>query len=181
MPETLTAKELIAEAQGAYKAKRYNDAAALFEQAARALQTSGDSLAAAEAANNSSVAFLQAGNAADALRLTEGTPAVFADTGDVRRQGMALANQAAALEGLHHLPQALETYQQASELLKQAGEKDLRALVLENISSLQLRTGNQLQALASMDTALDHKGKLSIRERLLKKLLRVPFDMLNRK
>jgi tetratricopeptide (TPR) repeat protein len=181
MPETLTAKELIAEGQGAYKEKRYSEAASSFEQAARALQASGDSPGAAEAANNSSVAYLQAGSAADALRLAEGTPAVFAAAGDIRRQGMALANQAAALESLHRLPEALETYQLASELLKQAGEKELRALVLENISTLQLRTGNQLQALASMDTALEHKGKLSIRERLLKKLLRVPFDFLNRK
>jgi tetratricopeptide (TPR) repeat protein len=181
MAETLSARELIIEGQSAYKAKRYREAAASFEQAARALQSSGDSQSAAEAANNSSVAFLQAGSAADALRLAKGTPAVFATAGDFRRQGMALANQAAALEGLHRLPEALETYQQASDLLKQAGENDLRALVLENISTLQLRTGNQLQALASMDTALEHKGKLTIRERLLKKLLRVPFDMLNRK
>ena len=181
MSETLTPQQLITEGQAAYKSKQYAEAAAAFEQAARAYQAGGDMLNAAEAANNSSVAYLQAGDAANALRQAEGTPAVFAAAGDTRRQGMALANQAAALEALHRLQEALDYYQQASEVLKQADENELRALVLENISSLQLRTGNQLQALASMDSALDQKGKLSIRERLLKKLLRVPFDMMNRK
>ncbi len=181
MAETLTPSELIAEGKAAYQAKRYGDAAAAFEQAARSYQSAGEGLDAAEAANNASVAWLKGGDASSALRCVEGTPEVFATAGDLRRHGMALANRAAALEGLNRLNEALENYQKAAEVLKQAGEKDLRALVLENISALQLRTGSQLQALASMDAALENKGRLSIRERLLKKLLRVPFDMLNRK
>ena len=48
----------------------------------------------------------------------------------------------------------------------------MRSYVLQAISALQLRTGKQLQAMASMDAALDNKGgKLSLKERLLRKLL----------
>jgi tetratricopeptide (TPR) repeat protein len=93
---------------------------------------------------------------------------------------MALANQAAALEGLGQLEAALERYTRAAEFLKQVGENEMRALVLKNISTLQLRTGKQLQALASMDAALDNQKRLSWRERMLQKLLRVPLDMLKR-
>lgn len=181
MTETLSPRDLITEGEKAYKAKRYADAAAAFEQAARAFQVAGMPAEAAEAANNSSVAHLQAGDAARALQLADGTDAVFAGAGDLRKQGMALANQAAALEATGQLKEALSRYQQSAEVLKQGGEKDLRGLVLQNISSLQLRTGNQLQALASMDSALDNKSKLSLKEKFLKKLLRVPFDMLDKK
>ena len=124
---------------------------------------------------------LQAGDAQKALQLTDGTDTVFASVGDIRRQGIALANQAAALEALNRLKEALERYQAASDLLKQSGEKEMRSMVLQNISTLQLRTGNQLQALASMDSALDQKKKLSLKEKMLKKLLKVPFDMMNPK
>jgi hypothetical protein len=46
---------------------------------------------------------------------------------------------------------------------------------------LQIRTGKQLQALASMDAALDNQKHLTLRERLLQKLLRLPMDMIRRR
>ena len=44
---------------------------------------------------------------------------------------MSLANQAAALEGLKKWPEALELYEKSSSLLKEIGEKELRAYVLK--------------------------------------------------
>ena len=181
MAETLTPQDLSAEGASAYAAKRYEEAAAAFERAALAFHATGDEVNAAEAANNASVASLLAGNPKKALQLADGTDQVFLSRGDVHRQGIALANQAAALEALNRLKEALERYKSASDLLKQSGDKEKRAMVLGIISSLQLRTGNQLQALASMDAALDQKKKLSLKERLLQKLLKVPFDFMNRK
>lgn len=181
MSETLTPKELAAEGEAAYRAKRYAAAASAYERASQAYQRSGDSLSAAEAANNSSVAYLQAGNPQKALQMAEGTQDVFAEAGDLRRQGMAFANQAAALEALNRLKDAIEQYTQAADLLKQSGDRELRAMVLQNISSLQLRTGSQLQAMATMDSALENKPKLTFKEKFLKKLLKIPFDMLNRR
>jgi len=49
---------------------------------------------------------------------------------------------------------------------------------LKSISALQIRTGHQLEALASMDAALSNQKKLSMQERFLKKLLDVPMRML---
>jgi hypothetical protein len=56
----------------------------------------------------------------------------------------------------------------------------MRAVVLKSISSLQIRTGQQFQALASMDSALENQKYLTLREKLLQKLLRVPMNMLRR-
>ena len=181
MNETLTPRDLTAEGKAAYAAKKYPEAGAVFERANRAYMAAGDFLNAAEAANNASVAWLQAGDPEKALLLAAGTETTFETAGDLLRQGIALANQAAALDGLNRKQEALDYYQRAAEYLKQAGENEMRAMVLKNISTLQLQTGGHLQALASMDAALDQKKKLSLRERLLKLLLRVPFDMMNRK
>ena len=181
MNETLNPRDFTAEGKALYAAKKFAEAAALFERANRAYMAAGDFLNAAEAANNASVAWLQAGDPEKALTLASGTEATFGTAGDIRRQGIALANQAAALEGLSRKQEALDFYQRANMYLKQAGENEMRAMVLKNISALQLQTGGHFQALASMDAALDQQKKLSWREWLLKKLLKVPFDMMNRK
>jgi tetratricopeptide (TPR) repeat protein len=180
MKETLDAQRSSNEGKRAYQAKNFTQAAAAFSQAAQSFLANGQAVDAAEAANNASVAYLQAGDAASALQAAEGSDSVFAAAGETRKQGMALANQAAALDGLGRLEDSLARYTLAAELLKQIGADEMRALVLKNISTLQLRTGKQLQALASMDAALDHQPRLSLRERLLHKLLRVPLDMLKR-
>lgn len=169
------------QARRLYQGGKFAEAAARYVQAAQLYQHAGQAADAAEAANNASVAHLQAGDASAALSAADGTDTVFAAAGDPRRQAMALANQAAAMEAMGRLEDALQRYGQSADLLKQTGETEMRALVLKNISTLQLRTGKQFQALASMDAALDNQPRLSIRERLLRKLLRVPLDMLNRR
>ena len=181
MSEALTPHDLVEEGQKLYRKGQYKDAAQSFAQAARGFTAAGQPLDAAETLNNASVAHLQAGDPAAALEAARDTDQVFAAAQDVRRQGIAVANQAAALEGCGRLKEALEAYTRSAQLLRQAGETDMRASVLKNISSLQIRTGNQLQALASMDAALDQQKHLSLRERMLKKLLRVPLDMFNRR
>jgi tetratricopeptide (TPR) repeat protein len=84
---------------------------------------------------------------------------------------MAYGNQAAAYEAQHEFETALSFYQKASEKLLSCGEKELRTVVLKQISQLQLKTGEHLQALASMNTALDSTPKLSGKEKFLKRFL----------
>ena len=83
-----------------YGKGNFKDAAGLFSQAAQAYASEGDELNAAEMKNNESVAYLQAGNAQEALQAVEGTEEVFLKAGDLKRQGIAISNRAAALEGL---------------------------------------------------------------------------------
>jgi tetratricopeptide (TPR) repeat protein len=180
MSETLTPQQLTSEAQTAYQDGRLEDALNLFTQAERAYDSAGDKPMAAEMANNRSVTLLQSGNPEGAFQAADGTDLVFAAINDLQRQGIALANQAAALDELKRYPEALSRYEKSSDLLKQSGAKEYRAMVLKSISSLQVRMGHQMQAIATMDAALDTQEKLSLRERFLKWLLRVPLKMMKR-
>jgi tetratricopeptide (TPR) repeat protein len=178
MAAILTPSQRSEQALAAYRDGDYETAAAKFLATENAYTTAGDSLTAAEMANNRSVALLKAGDAQGALLAAQGTDLIFATAGDLKRQAVALANQAAALEDLKKLDRALELYIQAAEVFKQAGEKDQRSYVLQRISTLQLRTGEQLKSLASMDAALDNKTKLTWKDRLMKGLLGQVFRML---
>jgi tetratricopeptide (TPR) repeat protein len=171
---------LIEKARQAYQAEEFDQAASLFESAAASYRSAGDEPNAAEMENNRSVALLMGGNAQGALEAVQGTAETFARAGDVRRQGMALANHGAALEALKKIDEALALYEQASDLLKQSGENEMRAQVQKSMSALQLRKGRQGQALASMKAALDNQPRLSVKDRFLKRLLDQVFKMLNR-
>jgi tetratricopeptide (TPR) repeat protein len=84
---------------------------------------------------------------------------------------MALANVASALEDLKRLDEALALFTQSAALFKQIQEKEMRAYVLQRISAIQLRQGKRIEALVSMDAALEQKTKLSFKDRLLRNLM----------
>ena len=174
----MTTMDLSRQAKKSYDQEEYKEAAVLYTRAADEYETSGDPLSAAEMKNNGSVAWLMAGEAQKSLDAAIKTDQVFQEAGDQRRQAMALGNQAAAHEGLGQMDKAAEKYEQASEILKEIGEKELRTYVLQKLSAVQLRTGDQFQSVATMHAALENKKKLSLKERFLKRLLRIPFKKL---
>jgi tetratricopeptide (TPR) repeat protein len=173
-------EQLIEQAKTAYSDEDFTQAAELFKAAEREFKGVGDDLSAAEMANNRSVALLKANDANEALKSVEGTDTTFEQAGDVRRQAMALANKAAALEGLKRFPEALELYEKSSELLKQIGEGDLRAYVLKCISAIQLRQGKQFEAIASMQASLDNKPSPGLKDRFMKRLIEQVFNLMRR-
>lgn len=180
MNENSTPEQYSKEALKAYEKGDYPTAVELFSTAAQMYQENQDALNAAEMANNQSVALLKSGRAQEAYEAARDTDKIFAAAEDTRRQAFALGNQAAALKDLGEFESSLQMYEECSALLKEIGEKEFRAIVLQNISELQLKTGKQLQALASMDAALNQKNKLSLKEKFLKKLLKVPFQTLKK-
>ena len=181
MSETISPQKLVDEGHAAYKSGDYEASAKAFEAAVQAYTEANDPLAAAETANNCCVAFLQADQAEAALKIVEGTDQVFEQANDLRRQGMALGNQATAFEALERFDEAIQAYQQSADILGQAGEDQLRASTLQSLSMLQFRMGHQLQALASMQNGLEGVKKPSPRQKFLKKLIQIPFNMVNKK
>jgi tetratricopeptide (TPR) repeat protein len=171
--------QLIEKAQAAYQAGEFLQAASLFETAAQEYELDNDPLKAAEMKNNRSVALLKAGDNTRALLAAQGTDQIFLQAGDKKRQAIALGNQAAALEAQGKNDQALILYRQCSDLLKEVDDLPSRTFVLKSISALQMRTGKQFEAMASMEAALDATEHLTFKEWILKKLLRVPFKMLH--
>ena len=176
----LSPEKLIKQAKSDYKKGDYLSSAELFLEVSHQYTSNNKLVEAAEMANNASVAFLQAGDAEKALSSVEGTADVFASAGDLKRQGMALANKAAALEELDLVDDALESYQQAADILGEAGEDKMRADVMKSLSVLQLQEGRQLEALVTMQNGLDGVKHPSATQRLIKKILQIPYNFLGK-
>jgi len=171
-------QQLDQEGKELYQKGEYLEAALLFSAAGKAYQAIDNSLMAAEMANNCSVAYLQAGDAQAALDVVVGTEHVFVAQSDLRRQGMALGNQASALDALGDVENASIFYQQSADILQQCGEQELRAHVLQSLSALQLKRGKQIDALYTMKDGLEGIEKPSLKQRILKKLLKLPMKFL---
>ena len=180
MVDTMSPEELKQEAERAYKRKNYLAAARAFQSSAKGYLQIGAQLEAAEMLNNASVAYLQGEQPESALESALNTDQTFAAAGDVRRQAIALSNQAAAYESLDRLESAAETYQSSTDLLEEIGDRELSPAVMRSLSAVQLRLGRQMEALVSMQAALEQAENPGIRQKLLKKVLRSPFINFNR-
>jgi tetratricopeptide (TPR) repeat protein len=168
------------QAQAAYQAGDFRKAADGFVSASRQLQSQGDELSAAEMRNNASVALMRAGDARAALSACEGTDALFAAAGDLRRQAIALGNQAAALEGMGNWKAALDKYEHSADLLERVGDKELAGITYQSLSALQLKHNRQFDAMASMQASLASKPSLTTKENLLRRLIRLAVQLVQR-
>jgi tetratricopeptide (TPR) repeat protein len=164
--------QLAEQGKQAFKNKKFDEAAELFNQAAEGYALSRDSLMSAEMKNNVSVALLQAGKPQESLAAALNTDQVFAEATDIKRQGMALGNQAAALEALNRYDEATEKYDLAAQLFDQAGEGDLRAMVMKSSAAIKLKRGKVTDSAFKMMGSLDAKDNPSFFERILKYFLR---------
>jgi tetratricopeptide (TPR) repeat protein len=156
-----------------YQEGDFEQAADLFAKAAQAYQDAGDALTAAELRNNQSVALLQNDDAQSALDAALDTDAIFAEAGDVRRQGLAIGNQAAALEELKRIDEALERYQVSADLLEQADEDQMRALVMQSVAWIYIRRGKFFEGLFAMNSGLRSVKNPTLKQRILRTILKL--------
>jgi len=173
MTNVLLPQQLADQGKQAYQNSDFEGAAQLFVRAAESYELGKATLDAAEMKNNASVAWLQAGYSKEALDVLAGTVAVFSSAQDFRRQGLALGNEGAALEALGRNEEAGERYQQSAEVLKQAGEGELRAAVMKSLSALELKRGKPYDAVYAMQSGISGIEKPTLGQRILKKLLRL--------
>ena len=171
MTNALSPQEIIDQAKRTYQAGDYLQAAQEFAEAASVYANTGDALMSAEMKNNQSVALLLVGKAQAALEAIEGTEKIFADSEDFRRQGMALANQATALQTLKRLKDSMEYYQRAGVALEKAGEGDLRADVMQQLSILHLRRFKFYDAIITLQSGLAGVKNPNLKQRWMKKIL----------
>ena len=169
----LDLKELAQNATSVYQSGDFNNAARLYGEAASIFLDQGQDLDAAELKNNQSVALLRAGDAQGAFEAAHGTPAVFFASGDSRREGIAFANEAAALADLGRTDEASGIYQRAADALEKAGEDQMRANVMQALSLIQLRKGKALEALLSMQLGLAGVRHPTLKQKILRSLLRL--------
>jgi tetratricopeptide (TPR) repeat protein len=170
---SLEPAQLDEKGKAAFQNGDFDEAADFFRQAVEGFALAQDNAAAAESKNNMSVALLQAGKAQEALDAALGTDAFFEGIKDVKRQAMALGNQAAALEALDRLDEAVTAYERSAELFTQAGEGDMRALVLKSAAAIKLKKGKVTEAAFKMIGSLDAKEHPGLFDRIMKFFLRL--------
>jgi tetratricopeptide (TPR) repeat protein len=170
-PETIRHEEL---ALAAFRRGLLPEAIEGFAAARSGYAATDSPLKAAEMANNLAVALLQAGRASEAVAAARGTPEVFLQAGDDLRAAQAYGNLGSALEAARDAA-AADSYRRAADLFRRLGERDSLALVQRSLSSLQLRAGRPLAALASMREAAEGTPTRGVRGRFLRWLLRLPF------
>jgi len=154
-----------------YNKRNFDAALEGFHTCLAFYDSSGDELLSAEMRNNISVTLLGNKAAQEALEIVKGTDEIFATHGERKRQAMALANTAAALEALGQKEEALALYEQTLDIFKEVGEKSMRANILRRISDLQIKTRRGFQAIASMEAALDQDEKHSVKDSVFKTAL----------
>jgi tetratricopeptide (TPR) repeat protein len=169
---TIEPTELSDQGKRAFQEKKFEEAAALFEQAAKGYSLAQNGLLAAEMQNNKSVALFQAGRAQEALDAVGNTDEYFAAQKDIRRQAMALGNQAAALDALHRYDEAITKYERSADLFADVKDGDMRAMVLKSAAAIKLKTGKLTDSAFKMMGSLDAKDKPSIFERIMRFILR---------
>ena len=155
-----------------YDLGNYLAAADLFSQAARVYASMQDALNAAEMKNNESVALLQGGKAEEALQATEGTEDIFQKAGDIKRQGIAVSNRAAALEGLKKWNEALSEYDRAADLFEQVGEGDMHSMVRKTAANLNLKRGHITDSQMDVFDSLRLVEKPTLAQRIMKFFMR---------
>ena len=166
--------ELEAKGFQLYKSRRYGEAAETFQLAVEEYLLDGRPLKAAEMKNNLCVALLQDKQPQEALEAVSGTEDLFAEAGDQHKLAVALSNQGTALKELKDREPAVGKFRQAAEIFQELGQMDNYLQVMQSISSLELGSGNPLGAAAAMRAGLENVEKLTIRQRVLKTLLKIP-------
>ena len=173
--DSLNPLTLAEEGKKEYAQENYLGAADLFSLAARTYASAKDELNAAEMKNNQSVALLQAGKAKEALQATEGTEEIFQRAGDIKRQGIAVSNRAAALEGMKKWKEALAEYDRAASLFEQIGEGDMHSIVRKAAANINLKRGRLTDSQMDVYDSLRLVEKPTLLQRIMKFLVRMGF------
>jgi len=171
--ETINPLTLAEDGKTEYQKGNFRAAAGLFSQAAQAYAAARDELNAAEMKNNESVALLQAGKAKDALDATAGTEEIFQKAGDIKRQGIAVGNRAAALEGMKKWQEALAEYDRAASLFERAGEGDMHSIVRKAAANLNLKRGRITDSQMDVYDSMRLVEKPTFTQRIMKFLMRM--------
>ncbi len=168
-----TALAFSEEGKKAFEKGDFENAIQSFSAAAENYATEEKPLDAAEEKNNLSVALLQVERAEEALEAAKGTDTIFAEAGDKLKQAMAIGNQAAALDELGDLDEAIVLYQRSASIFSEIGEGDYQETVLKSIAAIELRSGKLQDTAQTMLSSLSATEKPNLFQRFLKFILRI--------
>lgn len=152
-----------------FEKKQFKSAAEIFLACVEQLEGEGQNPDSAEMRNNLGVALVRNKQYQAAIEALIGTDKTFAQAGDLQKQGMALANLGNAYEGLKNFEAAMQAYEGAVECFKQCGEQKMLSVVLKYLSDLQMKTGKQYQALASLKSSYEEAPNANLKNNFFKR------------
>jgi tetratricopeptide (TPR) repeat protein len=168
-------KKLSEESIQMFQKKKFAEAADGFRTCIAALEKASEPLDLAEMKNNLCVVLIQMGEYQQALDAAIRTDQPFAEAGDTRRQGVALANQGNALEMLKRYDEAISYYEKARDCLRASGEKQMLAITLKSLSDLQLKTGRKFEAVNSLQDSYEQNPDGKIKNKFFAKTIKELF------
>jgi tetratricopeptide (TPR) repeat protein len=160
-----------------YRQGQAAQAVEMFLELQETYQAQGNVLKADEMANNMAVALLELDQAEKAVELVENTPDRFLSADKPVLAAQAYGNLGAALAASGRIEEAEQAYRQSLQIFQQQGHDEGMTFAGQALSQLQLKQGRALEALASMESSLDSQKKPGLRQRLLRKLLKLPFRL----
>ena len=156
---------LTEKAKTEFQQNKFAEAAADFQGCLDLLTQENDPLEIAEMRNNLGVSLLRNSDPTAALDAVLGTEDVFSRASDLQRQGIAQANLGTIYEALKSYDLAAVSYQNSIESFKQSGDKKLRSITLRYLSNLQLKTGKQYNAVATLQASYAEKPEASLKDK----------------
>ena len=130
--------------------------------------------------NNQAVSLLKVKDPHGALEAVQGTYQIFLAEGEDLNAAMALANQGTALEDSGDPSEAEILFTEAAMLFKRLGEQEMYLQTMQSLSRIKFRRRNIPGALVSMQEGLEELDRPTLRQRLLRNLLKIPQNYLER-
>ena len=96
-------------------------------------------------------------------------------SGDLKRQGIAVANRAAALQGMKKLNDAVTEFNRAAEIFEQAGEGDMHSMVRKASAEIFLKRGYINNSQMDILDAMRLVEKPTLAQRMLRFVMRLGF------
>jgi tetratricopeptide (TPR) repeat protein len=158
----------------------YEEATELFQNAYTLYKELGDDRNQAEMLNNLGAVYTQEEQWNEAAEAFGDAMAAFESLEDLDGQAQTLGNLGTMYRYQGDTEAAVQNLKQATDLFHETGERDKEAATLRLLSRIRLGQARWLEALHFYDLGLGCAQPPGIKERILRRLMQVPFSMLSR-
>lgn len=158
----------------------YEEATEVFEKAHTLYQELGDRRGQAEMLNNLGAVHTQEERWGDAAEVFAEARSIFESLEDKEGEGQTLGNLGTMYRYQGDKDAAVEHLKQAIDLFHEVGDREKEAATLRVVSRISLGQAQWFDALHFYDLSLACAEPQGIKERILRRLLQIPFSLLSR-
>jgi tetratricopeptide (TPR) repeat protein len=161
-----------------FRAGRFADAAQAFADAYAAAEAARDRQKAAEILNDMGVARRELAEWVQAEAALEKAYILFAELGNVKGKAQVMGNIGSVLEGQERYDEAVDAYKQSASMFEQIGDNDSAMYTWQALSRLRMKQGQWLSAIAAYEEGIENLPDRSLKKGLLKRILKLPGNLL---